>query len=231
MSWGIIWALTKMKSRCEDCDGKAWANERPGADAGWRVLFAFGSPRPRAAQAETLGLKHHENDADLRHLFTIAGRVRFSFQAGRRLEIQIKPEGIQGERFAKEGEFELITSVSAYGDILSDAKQIPGQTNVFLIREEVSAGDLRGAHAHTDYFLFLYPNRQRGSARPHPRSDSNCTLALKPRGAWCDWIAPKYSQESGDSLDLLVGTKKGQLVPLTEAPLARIRYRLTASPD
>ena len=145
------------------------------------------------------------------------------------LEIQIKPEGIQGERFAKEGEFELITSVSTYGDILSDAKQIPGQTNVFLIREEVSAGDLRGAHAHTDYLL-LYPNRQRGSARPHPQVIP-IDLALKPRGAWCDWIAPKYSQESGDSQDLLVGTKKGQLVPLTEAPLARIRYRLTASPD
>lgn len=28
------------------------ANERPGADAGWRVLLAFGSPRSRAAQAE-----------------------------------------------------------------------------------------------------------------------------------------------------------------------------------
>jgi hypothetical protein len=28
------------------------ANERPGADAGWRVLFAFGHPRPHAAQAK-----------------------------------------------------------------------------------------------------------------------------------------------------------------------------------
>ena len=28
------------------------SNERPGVDAGRRVLFAFGSPRPRAAQAE-----------------------------------------------------------------------------------------------------------------------------------------------------------------------------------
>jgi len=27
-------------------------NKRPGADAGWRVLFAFGRPRPRTAQAE-----------------------------------------------------------------------------------------------------------------------------------------------------------------------------------
>ena len=27
-------------------------NERPGADAGWRIPFAFGHPRPRAAQAE-----------------------------------------------------------------------------------------------------------------------------------------------------------------------------------
>lgn len=26
-------------------------NKRPAADAGWRVLFAFGHPRPRAAQA------------------------------------------------------------------------------------------------------------------------------------------------------------------------------------
>ncbi len=26
-------------------------NERPGADAGWRVSFAFGRQRPRAAQA------------------------------------------------------------------------------------------------------------------------------------------------------------------------------------
>src|ERR1043165_1888483 len=33
------------------------ANERPGADAGWRVLFAFGGPRPRAAHAERLGLR------------------------------------------------------------------------------------------------------------------------------------------------------------------------------
>ena len=29
-----------------------WANKRPGADAGWRVLFAPVSPRPRAPQAE-----------------------------------------------------------------------------------------------------------------------------------------------------------------------------------
>ena len=36
---------------------------------------------PALLKAETSGLKHHENDADLRHLFTIAGRVRFSFQA------------------------------------------------------------------------------------------------------------------------------------------------------
>jgi hypothetical protein len=28
------------------------SNERPGLDAGWRILFAFGSPRSRAAQAE-----------------------------------------------------------------------------------------------------------------------------------------------------------------------------------
>ena len=27
-------------------------NERPGADAGWRVLFVFQCPRPRTAQAE-----------------------------------------------------------------------------------------------------------------------------------------------------------------------------------
>jgi len=26
------------------------ANQRPGTDAGWRVLFAFGSLRPRAVQ-------------------------------------------------------------------------------------------------------------------------------------------------------------------------------------
>ena len=31
------------------------SNERPGADAGWRVLFAFGSPWPRAAQAGRYG--------------------------------------------------------------------------------------------------------------------------------------------------------------------------------
>ena len=30
-------------------------NHRPGADAGWHVLFAFVSPCPRAAQAATLG--------------------------------------------------------------------------------------------------------------------------------------------------------------------------------
>lgn len=30
---------------------KKWPNERPGADAGRRVLFAFIGPRPRAAQA------------------------------------------------------------------------------------------------------------------------------------------------------------------------------------
>jgi hypothetical protein len=30
----------------------AKANERPGADAGWRVLFASRRPWPRAAQAE-----------------------------------------------------------------------------------------------------------------------------------------------------------------------------------
>jgi hypothetical protein len=27
-------------------------NKRPGVDAGWALLFAFGRPRPRAAQAE-----------------------------------------------------------------------------------------------------------------------------------------------------------------------------------
>ena len=31
---------------------KEMPNKRPGADAGWRVLFAFGRPRPRTAQAE-----------------------------------------------------------------------------------------------------------------------------------------------------------------------------------
>jgi hypothetical protein len=28
------------------------ASQRPGADAGWRVLFAFRCARPRATQAE-----------------------------------------------------------------------------------------------------------------------------------------------------------------------------------
>ncbi len=32
-------------------------NKRPGADAGWRVLFAFQHPRPRAAQAECKQMK------------------------------------------------------------------------------------------------------------------------------------------------------------------------------
>jgi len=31
---------------------RSWPNERPGADAGWRVLCAFQRPWPRAAQAE-----------------------------------------------------------------------------------------------------------------------------------------------------------------------------------
>ena len=31
---------------------RAWSNERPGVDAGWRVLFAFQPAWPRATQAE-----------------------------------------------------------------------------------------------------------------------------------------------------------------------------------
>src|SRR5204863_3152288 len=34
------------------CGAHGPANERPGVDAGWRVLFAFQHPRPRAPQAE-----------------------------------------------------------------------------------------------------------------------------------------------------------------------------------
>ena len=162
-------------------------------------------------------------------LLLLAGCVS-PFKPAGGLEIQIRPEGVQGERFAKEGEFELITSVSAYGDILSHAKRIPDQTNVFMIQEDVSAGDLRGAHAHTDYFL-LYPDRQRGAARAHPQVIL-IDLALKRlRGTWSDWTPPKYSQESGDSQDLLFGTKRTLLTPLNEAPLATIRYRLVGSPD
>lgn len=33
-----------------------WPNERPGVDAGWRVLFAFLRPWPRATQAERYAL-------------------------------------------------------------------------------------------------------------------------------------------------------------------------------
>lgn len=32
-----------------------WPNKRPGVDAGWRVLFAFQRPRPRATPAERWG--------------------------------------------------------------------------------------------------------------------------------------------------------------------------------
>jgi hypothetical protein len=31
------------------------SNERPGADAGWRVLFAFGCPRPPHRSGRALG--------------------------------------------------------------------------------------------------------------------------------------------------------------------------------
>jgi len=49
--------LLKCLHACQNKHGKRFRimderpNERPGADAGWRVLFAFGRPRPRATQA------------------------------------------------------------------------------------------------------------------------------------------------------------------------------------
>jgi hypothetical protein len=138
------------------------------------------------------------------------------------LEIQIRAQGAEGDRFVKEGEFELITSVSAGGDVLSHKERITGQENTFLIQETVSAGD------HTDYLL-LYSTRQRGSARPHPQVIPIDLALKKPRGVWSDWIAPKYSEQSEDSAwNLLYRTKKTQLVALRETPLATIRYRLVA---
>jgi len=143
------------------------------------------------------------------------------------LEIQIKTQGAEGERFAKEGEFEFITSVSAGKNILSNMKRITGEENTFLIEEPVSAGDLRGDH--TDYLL-LYSTLQRGSARPHPQVIQIDMELKKPRGVWSDWIAPKYSEQSEDSaLNLLYRTKQTQLVVLREAPLATVRYRLVES--
>ena len=143
------------------------------------------------------------------------------------LEIQIKPEGAEGDRFVKEGEFELVTSVSCGTDILRDRQRIPGQESTFLIQETVSSGDLRGDH--TDYLL-LYPSRQRGSARPHPQVIPIDMASKKPGVAWSDWIVPKYSEQSEDSSwNLLYRTKERQLVALKEAPLAAVRYRLIAA--
>lgn len=143
------------------------------------------------------------------------------------LEIQLKTLGSEGERFASEGEFEIVTSVSTGRDILAHKKRITGQENTFLIEETVSVGDLRGDH--TDYLL-LYRTRQRGSARPHPQVIAIDISLKKPRGVWSDWIVPKYSEQSEDSsLNLLYKTKNTQLAPLKEVPLSTIRYRFVTT--
>ena len=49
------------------------SNERPGADAGWRVLFAFESPRSRAAQAERLPARLPANVRVSRRLSCTSG--------------------------------------------------------------------------------------------------------------------------------------------------------------
>jgi len=36
-------------------------NKRPGADGGWRVLFALVSPCPHAAQAAAFGIMTHSD--------------------------------------------------------------------------------------------------------------------------------------------------------------------------
>jgi len=143
------------------------------------------------------------------------------------LEIQIKAQGAEGDRFVNVGEFGFTTSVSTGRNILSNLKRITGQKNTFLIEETVSAGDLRGDH--TDYLL-LYSTLQRGSGRPHPQVIPIDVGSKKPRGVWSAWIAPEYSEQSGDSeWNLLYRTKATRLVPLEETPLAKIRYRLVAS--
>jgi len=58
-----------------------WSTERPGADAGWRVLFAPGRSRPRAAQAGRSPTMAAYNFGPLRCLLNGTSRLSTNFEA------------------------------------------------------------------------------------------------------------------------------------------------------
>ena len=139
------------------------------------------------------------------------------------LEIQMKVQGASGDQFLKEGEFELVTAASEYGDILPNKKRVAGQENVYLIEETISVADLRGEH--TDYLLLL--SNRNANPRPHPQVIPIDLALKKARGVWTDWIAPKYIEESDQSSWNLLYKNKSHLTELKETPLAVIRYRIS----